>query len=128
MSPQLMQALEQHITSMSPPATEAWLFSTAVGEPMAPMGFYTEVWRPLMHASSLIYRKPHTLRHTYASLWIAQGASLAYIKEQLGHASIKMTVDTYGHLMPNMQQGIVDQLDDNVTQVSPRPMEPMREE
>jgi integrase len=89
------------------------------------MGFYNDVWRPVMQAGGLPYVKPHTLRHTYASLLIGQGASLAYVKEQLGHASIKMTVDTYGHLMPSMQHGVVDGLDDtgNVTQPSPSHME-----
>ena len=52
------------------------------------------------------------------------------MKEQLGHASIKMTVDTYGHLMPSMQRGVVDGLDDigNVAQTSPGPMDNDREE
>jgi site-specific recombinase XerD len=38
------------------------------------------------------YRKPHTLRHTYASLLIENGESLAYVRDQLGHHSIKLTV------------------------------------
>jgi integrase len=115
MSPQLVQAMQQHITQAAP---VTWLWPTVVGEPMSAMGFYTDVWRPLMRASGLTYRNPHTLRHTYASLLIAQGASLAYVKEQLGHASIKITVDTYGHLIPGSHKGIVDRLDD-VTPASP---------
>jgi len=35
-----------------------------------------------------------------ASLLIAQGESLAYVKDQMGHHSIQVTVDTYGHLVP----------------------------
>jgi hypothetical protein len=40
----------------------------------------------------------HDLRHTFASLLIAQGAHVKYISEQLGHASVQITLDRYGHL------------------------------
>jgi len=42
----------------------------------------------------------HDLRHTFASLLLQQGESVVYVKEQLGHGSIQITVDTYGHLIP----------------------------
>jgi integrase len=58
------------------------------------------------------YRKPHTLRHTYASLLIQNGESLAYVRDQLGHASIKITVDTNGHLVPGANKAAVDRLDE----------------
>jgi integrase len=54
----------------------------------------------------------HDLRHTYASLLIQNGESLAYVRDQLGHASIKLTVDTYGHLVPGANRQPVDRLDD----------------
>jgi integrase len=41
----------------------------------------------------------HDLRHTFASLLIAQGAHPKLISEQLGHASVQITLDRYGHLM-----------------------------
>jgi hypothetical protein len=40
----------------------------------------------------------HDLRHTFASLLIAQGAHVKYISEQLAHASVQITLDRYGHL------------------------------
>jgi len=40
----------------------------------------------------------HTLRHTFASLLISHGESIKYVSRQLGHASIQITADTYGHL------------------------------
>lgn len=54
----------------------------------------------------------HDLRHTFASLLIAQGESLTYIRDQLGHYSIQMTVDIYGHLVPGGNRAAVDKLDD----------------
>jgi integrase len=53
-----------------------------------------------LKAAKLHQRRFHDLRHTFASLLIRQNVSLAYIKEQMGHSSIKVTVDIYGHLQP----------------------------
>jgi integrase len=52
----------------------------------------------------------HDLRHTFASLLIQNGESLAYVKDQLGHTSIKMTVDVYGHLVPGANRAAVNRL------------------
>jgi integrase len=43
---------------------------------------------------------------------IQNGESLAYVRDQLGHASIQLTVDTYGHLVPGANRQVVDRLDD----------------
>jgi integrase len=43
---------------------------------------------------------------------IQNGESLAYVRDQLGHASIQLTVDTYGHLVPGANRQAVDRLDD----------------
>ena len=65
---------------------------------------------PVLRAAGVRYRNPHVLRHTYASLLLAQGESLAYVKDQLGHASIRLTVDLYGHLVPGGNRAAVDKL------------------
>ena len=64
-----------------------------------------------MAAAGLRYIRIHDLRHTFASLLIQNGESLAYVKEQLGHHSIRITVDTYGHLVPGGNKAAVDRLD-----------------
>jgi integrase len=56
----------------------------------------------------------HDARHTFASLLLQQGESLAYVRDQLGHSSIQMTVDVYGHLVPGLNRQAVDKLDDPV--------------
>ena len=53
----------------------------------------------------------HDLRHTHVALLIDQGASPKYIQIQLGHASIQMTFDIYGHLMPEANQVVASRLD-----------------
>ncbi len=51
-------------------------------------------------AARLRTRSPHDLRHTYASLLLMDHYSPAYVQKQLGHHSISMTVDIYGHWIP----------------------------
>jgi integrase len=51
-------------------------------------------------AAGLRPRNPHDLRHTYATTLLMAGVSPAYVQKQLGHHSISMTVDTYGHWVP----------------------------
>jgi integrase len=53
----------------------------------------------------------HDTRHTFASLLLTNGVTPVYVKEQLGHSSIQMTVDVYGHLIPGSNRGAVNQLD-----------------
>ena len=54
----------------------------------------------------------HDLRHTYSSLLLSQGESPIYVKEQLGHHSIQVTVDVYGHLIPSSNRQAVNRLYD----------------
>ncbi|MBU1275407.1 MAG: tyrosine-type recombinase/integrase [Proteobacteria bacterium] len=74
--------------------------------------FYNRVWRKSLASAGLSRHRIHDLRHTYASLLIQQGESLAYVRDQLGHHSIKLTVDTYGHLAPGGNREAVNKLDD----------------
>src|SRR5699024_262061 len=57
-------------------------------------------WRRKVHWSTTgLGRRPHDLRHTAASRWIAAGMDIKTVSSWLGHASAKLTLDTYGHLM-----------------------------
>jgi integrase len=55
--------------------------------------------------------KFHALRHTFASLLLSKGESPVYVKEQLGHSSIQITVDIYGKWMPTSRMVGVNRLD-----------------
>lgn len=55
----------------------------------------------------------HDLRHTFALLLIQQREGLAYVKEQMGHSTIQVTVDVYRHLVPGGNRAAVDRLDDD---------------
>lgn len=53
----------------------------------------------------------HDLRHTHAAMCIRLGIQPKVISERLGHSSIKITMDTYGYLMPGLQQSVADAFD-----------------
>jgi integrase len=53
----------------------------------------------------------YDLRHTCASLLIAQGASVKAVQAQLGHATASITLDTYGHLFPSEMDPLGDRLE-----------------
>ena len=46
----------------------------------------------------------YDLRHTTATLMLAQGANVKVVSERLGHASAAMTLDVYSHVLPGMQE------------------------
>ncbi|MFK3937952.1 tyrosine-type recombinase/integrase [Alkalihalobacillus sp. NPDC078783] len=68
--------------------------------------------RTICKGSDLEPIRLHDLRHSHVALLIHQKEDYATIKERLGHASIKTTIDVYGHLYPNKQQETADKLDD----------------
>ena len=54
----------------------------------------------------------HDLRHTHATLLLAKGINVKVISERLGHSNIKVTLDTYSHVLPTMQEEAVRKLDE----------------
>ncbi|MGC1942245.1 MAG: tyrosine-type recombinase/integrase [Candidatus Acidiferrales bacterium] len=88
---------------LSPPTTS--------GSPLHGVNIYHREFLPCVEAAGLRRITFHALRHSYASHLIQAGASLTYVKEQMGHSSIQVTVDTYGHLVPGADIAWVDKLD-----------------
>jgi integrase len=85
-----------------------WVFPNRAGLPIDASHFINRTWHPLLRKAQLRRVKFHSVRHTYASLLIMRGENLKYISEQLGHSSIKVTTDLYGHLIPGFHRGAVD--------------------
>src|SRR5206468_410167 len=88
-----------------------WVFCTTLGTPLSPSRIGPAFKRILKAAGLPTYHSPHNLRHTLASLLLQQGESPAYVQRQLGHASIQLTVDTYGKWLPMGNKAAVDRLD-----------------
>jgi integrase len=89
-----------------------WVFVNRDGGLLDGNNLYNRVFKKCLAKAGLRQVRIHDLRHTFASLLISQGESLAYVKDQLGHHSIKVTVDIYGHLVPGANKAAVDKLDE----------------
>jgi integrase len=125
MSLQLTQSLnklkEQKIVKVVVPLTRSeetakepseWVFTNGNGGVIDVNNWRRRVFNKALKKAGLRQIRIHDLRHTYASLLIQAGESLAYVRDQLGHHSIKVTVDIYGHLAPEGNKQAVDKLDD----------------
>jgi integrase len=90
---------------------EELVFPSEAGTPIEMNNFSERVFKPLLTQAGLRRVRFHDLRHTYGSLLIQAGASLPYVRDQMGHSSIQITVDIYGHLIPGANVSFVDKLD-----------------
>ena len=88
------------------------MFYNKYGNPVDPDNLRKRQFYKCLDKAGLRRIRFHDLRHTYASLLLAQGESLVYVKDQLGHSNISITVDTYGHMVPGENRDAVDKLDD----------------
>jgi integrase len=101
----LVEILTEHLARAVP---SDFVFTGRDGAPLRRSNFRRRHWKPALLSSQLVSTlRFHDLRHTCASILIARSAHPAEIKARLGHASIKTTMDTYGHLLP----GLGDKLD-----------------
>ncbi|HYT58054.1 MAG TPA: tyrosine-type recombinase/integrase [Verrucomicrobiae bacterium] len=93
---------------------EDWLFTTPKRARLEPSNL-RKVFNKLLTDAKLRRVRFHDLRHTFATMLIEQGEGLAYVRDQMRHSSIKVTVDIYGHLVPGSNRQAVDKLDERVT-------------
>lgn len=88
------------------------VFTSPQGAPLRHNAFYRRQFKPAVAAAGLPSElRFHDLRHTCAALLIAQGAHPRAIMERLGYSSITVTIDTYGHLFPALDEALSDGLE-----------------
>jgi integrase len=88
-----------------------WVFPSPEGTILDRDNLYHRYFLPVLAKAGIRKIRLHDLRHTFGSLLIQAGGSLTYVKEQMGHSSIQVTVDIYGHLIPGSDVAFVDRLD-----------------
>jgi integrase len=90
------------------------IFCTALGTPLDRGNVVRRDFWPLLKQAGSRRIRFHDLRHTLATLLIAQGESPKYIQAQLGHTSIQVIMDRYGHLLPDMNRQAARRLEDSL--------------
>jgi hypothetical protein len=93
--------------------SDGLVFPSPEGGILDPDNLYHRYFVPVLAKAGIRKIRLHDLRHSFGSLLIQVGASLTYVKEQMGHCSIQVTVDIYGHLIPGADVSFVDRLDTN---------------
>ena len=88
------------------------IFRSPEGKILDPDNLYHRIFLPVLAKAGIRRIRLHDLRHTFGSLLLQNGASIVYVKDQMGHSSIQVTVDTYGHLIPGANVCFVDRLDE----------------
>jgi integrase len=106
------EALAEHLTRF-PAGSDGLVFTAAGGGPLRRTNWRRRVWIPALRKTGIgaPLPRPHDLRHTAASLAIQAGAHPKSIQSMLGHSSITMTLDRYGHLFPSLADGLANTLD-----------------
>ena len=118
LSPSLALLLQKHKDKVSEQRAELGVsltdddlvFSDLEGKPLLP-DTITHAWIKLARRLGLEGVRLHDLRHTQASLMLKQGVHPKIVQERLGHASIQITLDTYSHVSPGLQQAAAEGFD-----------------
>ena len=88
-----------------------FIFANSTGMPLDIKNITARHFRKVLAAASLPKIRLYDLRHTAATLMLAAGVNPKVASERLGHSTIVLTMDTYSHVLPDMQQDAVDRVD-----------------
>jgi integrase len=97
----VMQSLKEHCDSQN--RNQGLIFTTSTGTPFSPRNVIRYFKQALVKAG-LPEIRFHDLRHTAATLLLSEGVHPKIVQEMLGHSQINLTLDTYSHVLPSMQQ------------------------
>ncbi len=90
---------------------QGFVFSTSSGLPLDATNISKKHFKRLLKSAGLPAIRLYDLRHTAATLRLVNGEHPKVVQEMLGHASITLTMDTYSHVLPGMQEESAARLD-----------------
>jgi len=108
-STKLVAMLRQHKREQYP--LGPWVFTDINGEPLRKDNFVRSVFHPQLAKAGIERIRFHDLRHTSATLSLANGDNVKVVAEKLGHSSPKMTLDVYTHAVPTLQRESAERMD-----------------
>jgi integrase len=121
------ELLATHLAANVPSRPDALVFTAPNGGPLHLSNFRRRIWIPALRHAGLPERlRIHDLRHTCAALLIAQGGHPKAVQAHLGHSSIAVTFDRYGHLFPDELDQLAEAMDGVFRESSAAPVRPGR--
>jgi integrase len=104
--------VSEELARRGSPGRDELVFTSQEGAPLRQHHFYWRYFKPAVQRAGLeVQPRFHDLRHTSVALLIAEGAHQLTIMRRLGHSSIQVTLDTYGHLFPELEEDVTQRLD-----------------
>jgi integrase len=88
------------------------IFASESGHPLDRRNVTTHRFKPLLKEAGLPQIRFHDLRHTCATLLLTKNVNPKVVSEMLGHASVAITLDTYSHVLPIMQDSAAKAMED----------------
>lgn len=104
-SPFTASLLADHLERFAAPGLDGLVFPNRAGNPLTSSSFWNNIFSPAMARAGVRCRF-HDLRHTSVALAIAEGAHPKAIQTRMGHSSINVTLDRYGHLFPELDEAL----------------------
>lgn len=86
------------------------VFTSTIGTPMDMRNYFRD-YKELLVRAGLPNIRFHDLRHTAATLMLQQGIHPKVVQECLGHSDISLTLNTYSHVLPGMQEEAAEKID-----------------
>lgn len=106
----LIKELREHLATLDDDP-DGYVFRAPTGTPLRWHNFYNHHFKPAVRQAGLSEStRFHDLRRTFAAILIGQGADPRAMMEHLGHLSINMTLDTYGHLLSGLDEEVTPRL------------------
>ena len=94
-----------------PLTDEDFVFVHPDGTPLDP-STVSHAFNKIIQKAGLPHIRLHDLRHTHASLLLQAGVRPKIVQERLGHSSIRVTLDTYSHVIGGLQEAAAQRFDD----------------
>ena len=89
---------------------QGWIFCNAIGRPIEVGKMLGRSFRPILIKAGLPIIRFHDLRHSAASLLLSMNIHAKVVSEILGHSQISLTLDTYSHVLPSLQEEAMNRL------------------
>ncbi len=110
----LIDTLREHQTKQivdGPENPMGLIFPSEAGTPIDGTNLLRRIFWPTLSRAGLRRVRLHDLRHSYAAILISRNVPLKVIQRQMGHSSIQVTADTYGHLLPESESAAATELE-----------------